>query len=63
MAEQNQEQVYYAQCLGGHVWTIARGSELEERAKKHKFLDAICVSCDDCEQCKEEYELMKWGFL
>lgn len=48
---------YMAQCTGGHVWEIPHDSELEAKAIKREadgYLDAVLISCHDCNQCHEE---------
>lgn len=57
-AKKIQEQpVYNVQCLSGHVYSAAPGSELEQRCIQHEqngYLDALCVSYEECEGCQEK---------
>lgn len=55
-----QRQIYMAQCMCGHVWEIPFDSPLELRAiqcENKGRIDAVCISCDDCNQCHEEAQM------
>ena len=49
--------LYNVQCMDGHVGIAPSGSELEERCRQNEaegFLDALCISAEECDDCKEE---------
>ena len=47
---------YAVQCLSGHSYELSAGHPLVEDCKKRaeKFLDALCLSPDQCKCCVEE---------
>jgi hypothetical protein len=48
---------YNVQCLSGHAYELPAENPLVERCKKYEekgFLDALCLSEDECEQCLED---------
>jgi len=50
---------YNVQCISGHVFQAPRGSKLEARCisrVKSGFLDALCVTEEDCPECMLEAE-------
>jgi len=47
---------HQVQCLSGHIYNAAVGSELEADCKKREqdgFIDALILSHDECEVCLE----------
>lgn len=48
---------YSIQCINGHTWIALVGTDEELMAIKHAeagFSDAVCVSSDECYECKED---------
>lgn len=46
--------IYQVQCLSGHVYNAAVGSQLEADCKQREedgFIDALILPHDDCEYC------------
>ena len=56
MIKTSQVAKYTVQCLSGHSYQVLPGSKLEGRCVIHamRYLDALCLSFDECEQCREE---------
>ena len=52
------------QCLRGHVFLASVGSDLEQRENERYaggFLDALCVTSDECPVCQaERRQLLDW---
>ncbi|MDO8617813.1 MAG: hypothetical protein Q7N87_02940 [Candidatus Uhrbacteria bacterium] len=49
---------YNVQCMAGHVGLAPVGSELEARCQVREvegFLDALCVSAEECSECQEDF--------
>lgn len=49
--------MYNVQCLAGHFYEAPRGGSLEKRCaerEKRGYLDALCLSSDECLDCREE---------
>ncbi len=49
--------VYYVQCIGGHVFEAAPGSDLEARCiarSEEGKLDALCLHTSECPDCLED---------
>jgi hypothetical protein len=51
--------MYNVQCLNGHVFTAAEGSDLEKRCIEHEgggFIDALILHPSECPECQYELE-------
>ncbi len=58
----NPSHIYNVQCLNGHFYSIPVGSPLEERCKAREergYLDALIISCDECEECQIDREISR----
>lgn len=51
---------YIVQCMAGHVSQVPHDSDLEKRCIEHEkkgYIDALCLSHEECPDCQADQEM------